>query len=54
MASRGLLNAPEPTGITTCSLGGVPAGLAEEFEMWNSDHLPFFFTVFMPDDNPGQ
>ena len=54
MASRGLLNAPEPAGITIRSLDGTPAGLAEEFETWNSDHLPLFFTVSVPDDNPGQ
>ena len=54
MASSGLLNAPEPTGITIRSLDGTPAGLAEEFETWNSDHLPLFFTVSVPDDNPGQ
>lgn len=50
MASRGLVNAPEPTDITTCS----PERLSEEFETWNSDHLPLFFTVSVPDDNPGQ
>ena len=54
MASRGLLNAPGPTGITIRSLDGTPAGLAEEFETWNSDHLPLFFTVSVPDNNPGQ
>ena len=33
---------------------GGRLGLAEEFETWNSDHLPLFFTVSVPDDHPGQ